>query len=865
MKKALFFPLQVSLCTVGCLQVSSSIAQAQVTPDGTVNTVVTPNENVSEITGGETRGTNLFHSFQSFSIPTGNEAFFNNADSISNIFSRVTGGNISNIDGAIRANGSANLFLINPAGIIFGENARLDIGGSFLGSTNSSVLFEGGEFSAVDLENPPLLTVNAPIGLGFRDNPGDIVNRSVDENPNETNATGGAVGLQVANGKTLALVGGNVLLDDGNLTVKGGNLRLGAVRQGNVTVDLSNPTTIVLDYAGVDLFGDISLENTAVIDVSATGGGNINLNGANITVDSSNINAGIFPGLGNEAAQGGNVFINATDSLSILQEARISNSVGDSDTTGTIGNSGNLVIETRNLTVADGSQVSVSTFGEGDAGDLTIFASESIDLRGQADFPGGLFAQVDILGRGNGGNLNIETQQLSVSDGSKIQVSTFGLGNAGNLSIKASDVEVFETSQEIFFSTGIFAETSIGRIEDDPNVQGVGTGQAGNLLIETERLSIRTGGQVSASTFGDGDAGSLTIRASDRVEVIGKDLNSNSSSVIRSDVVASDDIVATGRGGNLNIETRFLNVSDGGRISTSTFGNGDAGNLTINSLDSIVLSRESSGLFAEADPNAQGQGGVINVQTENLSLNDNAQISAATPLGSGGNINLNLDNTLTLQNNSFISARAFENANGGTLNIDSRFIIAFPGSGNGNDLVSTADTGDGGVINLEVEQVLGLQPGDAIDRNNNFINNETNDIDASSNIDGLGGNININTSSINPTQGTIELPSNIVDLGETIAQVCQSNREAVAKNSLTITGKGGVSAAPGLPLDSHNLVVENEANSNSIAPQPIETSQGKIQPARGIKVTESGEVILTAYKTNNAGDRISEIKRNCNA
>ena len=146
---------------------------AQVTPDNTVNTQVNQNGNVAEITGGETRGSNLFHSFQDFSVGTGNEVFFNNADRISNIFSRVTGGNISNIDGLIRSNGSASLFLINPAGIIFGQNARLDIGGSFYSSTADSILFEDGEFSATDLENPPILTINAPIGLGFRDNPAD--------------------------------------------------------------------------------------------------------------------------------------------------------------------------------------------------------------------------------------------------------------------------------------------------------------------------------------------------------------------------------------------------------------------------------------------------------------------------------------------------------------------------------------------------------------------------------------------------------------------------------------------------------------------------------------------------------------------
>ena len=115
------FSFQIFLCTFGLLFATSEIAVAQVTSDNTTNTQVDINENVAEITGGETRGDNLFHSFQDFSVTTGNEAFFNNADSIGNIFSRVTGGNISNIDGAIRANGSANLFLINPAGILFGQ------------------------------------------------------------------------------------------------------------------------------------------------------------------------------------------------------------------------------------------------------------------------------------------------------------------------------------------------------------------------------------------------------------------------------------------------------------------------------------------------------------------------------------------------------------------------------------------------------------------------------------------------------------------------------------------------------------------------------------------------------------------------
>ncbi|CAN1212733.1 Filamentous hemagglutinin family outer membrane protein [Tumidithrix helvetica PCC 7403] len=145
-------------------------AMAQIVPDATlpVNSTVTTTGQLHTINGGTARGVNLYHSFQDFSVPINNTAYFNNAPQVQNILTRVTGSSASDIDGTIRANGNANLYLLNPNGITFGQNAKLEIGGSFTGSTGSSFKFpDGSEFSAKNPQAPPLLTMSITPGLQY--------------------------------------------------------------------------------------------------------------------------------------------------------------------------------------------------------------------------------------------------------------------------------------------------------------------------------------------------------------------------------------------------------------------------------------------------------------------------------------------------------------------------------------------------------------------------------------------------------------------------------------------------------------------------------------------------------------------------
>ncbi len=199
------------------------VALAQtIIPDNSLpdNSAITETGALITIEKGTTAGNNLFHSFQEFSLPTNNTALFNNNANIQNIFTRVTGEGISHIDGVIKTNGTANLYLINPNGLIFGENAALDVGGAFIGSTASEINFgDNNYYSAVNPNNPPLLNITAPIGLGFSKEPGNIINQSRN-------------GLAVTPGQTLKLIGGNIDLSGGSLTAKGGSIELRAILNG---------------------------------------------------------------------------------------------------------------------------------------------------------------------------------------------------------------------------------------------------------------------------------------------------------------------------------------------------------------------------------------------------------------------------------------------------------------------------------------------------------------------------------------------------------------------------------------------------------------------------------------------------------
>jgi filamentous hemagglutinin family protein len=620
---------QVGLLTLlGLTGVRSAIAQ--VTADPSLGTRVTLNGSTFEITDGVTvGGRNLFHSFSRFDVPDGGAASFLNAPTIANIFARVTGGTASDIQGIIRAQGTANLFLMNPQGILFGSDAQLNLGGSFIATSASAIQFPvGGEFSqtsAVDVTNP-LLSID-PSALFFNQlNPGRIENRS----------RAGGAGLRTPD-RSLLLVGGEVVVDGGILFAPGGRIELaGLAAPGQVGLTTTGnliSLSVPLDAPRAD----ISLSNRAILEATNNRNGGVSLTGRQINLSNGSVVSGL-QGSGitvqgdqlilqgdsvldtstNTAAQAGAIQIQVEDTVSLAGSSVILSSSTETAS----GGAGEITLSARRLSL-ENSIIGVVTYGTGNAGKVTVRTIDSVYLANNSILANSSF------GTGNGGELLIETGSLRLENDSGVFTSSQSSGNSGSITIWAwQRVEAIDTS---LISTVNFS-----------------SGGSGDITLDTAQLSLQQGSFISASTANIGNGGNVVVRASESIDLAGYSLSNDENLV--SSLNTNVGPGATGRGGNLTVETRRLNVREGGTISTNTFGTGNAGHLSIWATDAIEVSGRvflpSKGLFAFSQLSTGsgyegGDAGRLSIETGTLTVTDHGWISAGTASsGNGGEIDI---------------------------------------------------------------------------------------------------------------------------------------------------------------------------------------------------------------------------------
>ncbi|MBX9258668.1 filamentous hemagglutinin N-terminal domain-containing protein [Desmonostoc muscorum CCALA 125] len=747
---------------VSAIACSGNSAIAQISPDSTLpeNSRVREQGNIRIIEGGTLSQDkhNLFHSFKEFSLIKNDIADFQYVGNVQNIITRVTGKSRSNIDGILKVNGTANLFLINPNGIIFGPNASLQIRGSFVASTASSFNFaDGTKFSATDPQTTSLLTVSVPNGLQFGATAEAIRNQSQAKNPDgeTTNIFGQPVGLQVEPDKTLALIGGNITLEGGNLTANGGQIELGSVAS-NSLVSI-NPTSQgwSFGYKDVQNFQNILLipgtEGSGIpsqVDASGNSGGSIQLNAKSVELRGDGVRL-------------------------------ISQTIGDR-------HGKDVTINTEKLIIRDGTQINTSTNGKGVGGNLIVNASESVELIGGYSIPNNFVSSGlinETYANADAGDITINTRKLSIQAGAQVSAASTGVrlpprynqlqpatGNGGNLTVKATEIELIGMSPTKLPSS-LWARTQ-------------GSGNAGKVTIDTEKLIIRDGAAI------------------------------NLSSEIPKNVIYLGDISKLGSAGELNITARSILLNEG--------------KLTSNSI-----------------------------------------------LGQGGNISLQVRDLLLMRRNSQISTNAGGNGNGGNINIiaPNGFIVA-PLFAN-SDITANAISGSGGKITITTKNIFGfvrrtgaeverLDPTGKKDPNNL----PTNDLTAFSQQNSLlEGTVQINSPDVDPSKGLVQLPANLVDASQQIVAGCGSGTK-IARSTFTNTGRGGTIPDPTQPLTAdavltdwitlnpegqnraegmkNRVVVEKQVNSEKSQKVNYVNEHSEIVEAQGWITDVNGNVVLVA-------------------
>nr|WP_238360844.1 filamentous hemagglutinin N-terminal domain-containing protein [Iningainema tapete] len=850
-------------------------AYAQLIPDTSLrgeSSRVTPSSVGNLIEGGAIRDTTLFHSFTEFNVNNGQQVYFANPNGIANIFTRVTGSNTSQILGKLGVLGRANLFLINPNGIIFGANAQLDVAGSFAATTAKSVIFDNYQFSATNPTAPPLLKINVTPGLqyGSVEPKSQIRSEGILSVGQDLNLIGDELNLQgqLLARNDLTLVGSNTSSGNSLHILAGGAVNInqititGADTTGNsinptatptlANVNLSDGTFFVINGTARPTL-DIRAGITAVVTPGTSGSNYTNLTPVENTSAATSANITI-----------GSITVTTPNALVLLTNQYHPNAlstgniqVNSINTSSNVGRGGDILLDSRNNIILTPSGLLSSNSRAGNSGNITLIANNAISVGNQAAITSNI---LDSNSFRNGGNININTRFLTLNRGAQIEANVFGNGDGGTLAVKAQQVELMGRSADGRLRSGLFSRLNSGA-----------TGRAGNLIVETDRLVVRNGAQISTSTFGNGDGGTLAVKAK-LVELIGTSADGQFSSSLLAGLTQG----ATGKAGNLTVETDRLIVRDGAQVSTSNFGNGEGGTLAVKAklvelIGTSAYGQSNSGLFARLNPSATGRAGNLTVETDRLVVRDGAEISttsfrsgtagnitintsqllmsdraiirSANPsAGNGGNITLAGLNLLLLRNNSLITTRATDQSpgDGGNISINARFIVAVPKEN--SNISATASIGRGGNINITTNGIYGL----------NLQNRLTpkSDITASSSY-GINGRLDLNILNTDPSRGLIELPFALTDASNQIRAGCPSDRDA----RLVFTGRGGLPEDPRGTLRGTVVMQDLRASAgDSVAHETRTTQKHKtgnsqlpIIEAQGWIINQQGQIELVAH------------------
>ena len=780
--------------------------KAQLIPDNTLgkeNSIVTPTKLLQRIDGGAIRGSNLFHSFKEFNINNGKSVYFSNPSAIENILTRVTGKNPSNIFGKLGVLGNANLFLLNPNGIIFGENTSLDISGSFSAITSPSILFNNNfEFSTTNPNNVPLLKVNITPGLQYpRNQQADITNRG-----------------NLTVGKDLNLIGKNLDLT-GELNA-GSDLRL----QAEDTLKIRERKTLPFI---ADAGNNLLLQANQTLDIFALNHHQSGLfSGNNLILQSSN------PVLGDARYfSGGSFRIEKLDgSLGDLESPndpiiRASGDVSFDSYTGAslhilAGGSVNITGDVT-ITGADGEN------GLQETVTLSNGESLSIDGKNQAtlDIRAGTTA-FGIPGINGSGSFTPGNPNTGGSgSGSDIFVG-------GNIKVDAADGLVFLTNQY-----GADSSLSGGDIQVRDINTGSFSGNGGSIFIDSQgdifTNSIASPSvSVSEASIG-GNGGAITLTSGGSIFTEGAPLQTFSDK-------GNGGAITFTAGGDITINNTFLESN----------ARSSGGDIRLNAENDIITN-------APLYSNSAGNGGAITLNAgRNIYTNEKLDSSSSNEgnSGNGGAISLNADGNIYTQSLESFSFSSEGNAgNGGAIAVSAGGdILGEEAIFSTFSVSETGNSADGGNVTLEAQQ--NIQDLEVLTLSSDSISGDVQ-------VKGSGDLSVTNTNILTSKQLTInsrfigrKIVLDVGKDGQSGDVFVTSNGNLSFNNSRIASDTKGNNPAGDVTITSSNLLTFNNSfitiNTNSTG------SAGDIDISadRGIILTDKSELSAQTTAQGDAGD-----------